>query len=334
MAFYNNLLGIGSPSPYDVLVNAAKQSPFPYNDRGLVDFVAAESAARNNPTQVVNAVQSQPQNNDSRLTVNNNNDNNNNYYGNSPVDAYAATNESIPQFNYPEYVGDTPQEYAEAYAKAEGQRLAPFKNPLSDFKGLLSDPAKSFNEYINKPTTAPGLLLNAIGIPFGGTLLDKVANYNMTQQAYDRAMAMQGQDGYGYGNIDGQSYSVGPNALGMRAVTGTVPDWFDVDQADALANYEQGLDADGNQTMDVGGARFSPDGYLSTPFGHDVATYDDIVNLSKTLGVSYEEAQNAVQSANSGELDLFDNFDENFADTSDYTGVEGTDMSSDEFEYD
>ena len=169
--------------------------------------------------------------------------------------------------------------------------------------------------------------------PLGGAVLDAVGAYNTNKQAYNRAHAQMGTPGYSYGMLDGQHYSVAPGMFGSRSISGTVPDWFDVDMADTLQNYQMGLDAAGNATTDVGSARFSSDGYLSTPFGNDVALYDDVAALAKEYGVSYDIAYDAIHSANAGEGTL----DENIGvasgmSTAAETGVAGTTMNSDEFE--
>ena len=72
---------------------------------------------------------------------------------------------------------------------------------------------------------------------------------------------------------------------------------------------------------------------MSTPFGHDVALYDDVAALAKEYGVSYDIAYDAIHAANAGEGTL----DENIGgasgmSTAAETGVAGTTMNSDEFE--
>jgi hypothetical protein len=196
--------------------------------------------------------------------------------------------------------------------------------------GLLENPVSTISNYMSRPENIMGAV---IGAPTS-SILEAVSNYNMKNQAYNRALGMQGVPGYSYGMLDGQHYSTAPHGLmGHRVMYGTVPDWFDVDAADALENYSRGLDVDGNPTIDVGTARFSPDGFLSTPFGHDVATPEDIEALAREYGLTYEETLDAVNRAESGDGDLESNLGGSI-DTSFETGVAGTDISSDEIKWD
>ena len=203
-------------------------------------------------------------------------------------------------------------------------------------EGLLSNPRAHISQHMAKPETQVGMLLGLAGVPFAGGLLETIGNMNMKNQAYNRALGMQEVPGYSYGMLDGQHYSTAPRGLmGHRVMYGTVPDWFDVEQADILENYHKGLDADGNPTTDVGTARFSSDGYLSTPFGHDVATPDDIEALAKAYGTTYDVALNAVNRAERGDGTV----DENIGGatgvgTTAQTGVTGTTVNTDEFKWD
>ncbi|MBO88203.1 MAG: hypothetical protein CMP14_01665 [Rickettsiales bacterium] len=195
------------------------------------------------------------------------------------------------------------EKMAEAYAqsiydarKAEQKRTGLFT------EGLLSSPRAHISQHMEKPETQLGIMLGLAGVPFAGGLLETIGNINMKNQAYNRALALEGVPGYSIGMLDGQHYSTAPRGLmGHRVMYGTVPDWFDVEQADILENYQKGLDAEGNPTIDAGTARFSPDGFLSTPFGHDVATPDDVAALAKQYGVPYSEALDAVNRAERGD---------------------------------
>jgi len=198
----------------------------------------------------------------------------------------------------------------------------------------LSNPLAAVSNYFDHPTNVVSPMMAPLFGPMGGAVLDAVGAYHTKKQAYNRAHAQMGTPGYSYGMLDGQNYSVAPGMFGSRSITGTVPDWFDVGMADTLQNYQMGLDAAGNATTNAGSARFSPDGFLSTPFGHDVASFDDVAALAKEYGVSYNIAYDAIHAANAGEGTL----DENIGvasgmSTAAATGVAGTTMNSNEFEW-
>ena len=199
----------------------------------------------------------------------------------------------------------------------------------------LSNPLAAVNNYFNHPANIASTMMAATPAgPFGSALMGAMSDYNLTKQAEHRAHAQMGTPGYSYGMLDGQHYSTAPGMFG-RGMWGTVPDWFDVDMADTLENYNMGLDADGNPTIDAGTARFSPDGFLSTPFGHDVATPDDIAALAAAYGVSRDIARDAVNRAERGDGTV----DENIGgatgiSTTAQTGVTGTTVNTDEFEWD
>lgn len=199
----------------------------------------------------------------------------------------------------------------------------------------ITNPLAAVNNYFNHPANIASTMMAATPAgPFGSALMGAMSDYNLTKQAEHRAHAQMGTPGYSYGMLDGQHYSTAPGMFG-RGIYGTVPDWFDVDMADTLGNYNMGLDADGNPTIDAGTARFSPDGFLSTPFGHDVATPDDIAALAAAYGVSRDIARDAVNRAERGDGTV----DENIGgatgvSTTAQTGVTGTTVNTDEFEWD
>jgi hypothetical protein len=238
---------------------------------------------------------------------------------------------------FSEAPGTSADQIATGYADQISDQVDKNKEQHGLFSGgllnTLSNPLAAVSNYFDHPTNVVSPMMAPLFGPLGGAVLDAVGAYNTNKQAYNRAHAQMGTPGYSYGMLDGQHYSVEPGMFGSRSISGTVPDWFDVDMADTLQNYQMGLDAAGNATTDVGSARFSSDGYLSTPFGNDVALYDDVAALAKEYGVSYDIAYDAIHSANAGEGTL----DENIGvasgmSTAAETGVAGTTMNSDEFE--
>jgi len=234
----------------------------------------------------------------------------------------------------------TPDEIARGYANQISDQVAKAKAQHGFWSGGLlntvSNPLGAVNNYLNHPTNIASTMMT-LGGPVMGAIapaLGAIENYNLTKQAEHRAHAQMGTPGYSYGMFDGQHYSTAPGMFG-RGMWGTVPDWFDVDMADTLGNYNMGLDADGNPTTDVGTGRFSPDGFLSTPFGSDVATPDDVQALANAYGTTYDVANDAISRANAGDGTV----DENIGvatgvSTTAQTGVTGTTIHSDEFGWD
>ena len=261
--------------------------------------------------------------------------------GFSPFSDYQAAIDKDPigaGWAFSEAPGTVAHQVATGYADQIGDQMTKAK-AKHDFTagGLLNtitNPLAAVDNYYNHPTNIASTMMT-LGGPVMSMLapaMGAISDYNLTQQAYNRAHAQMGTPGYSYGMLDGQHYSTAPGMFG-RGIYGTVPDWFDVDMADTLENYNMGLDADGNPTTDVGSARFSPDGYLSTPFGHDVPTYDDVAALAKAYGTTYDVAHNAINRANAGDGTV----DENIGgapSTAAQTGVAGTDKYSNEIEWD
>ena len=261
--------------------------------------------------------------------------------GISPFSDYQAAIDKDPigaGWAFSEAPGTVAHQVATGYADQISDQMTKAK-AKHDFTagGLLntlSNPLAAVDNYYNHPTNIASTMMT-LGGPVMSMLapaMGAISDYNLTQQAYNRAHAQLGTPGYSYGMLDGQHYSTAPGMFG-RGIYGTVPDWFDVDMADTLENYNMGLDADGNPTTDVGTARFSPDGYLSTPFGHDVPTYDDVAALAKAYGTTYDVAHNAINRANAGDGTV----DENIGgapSTAAQTGVAGTDKYSNEIEWD
>ena len=234
----------------------------------------------------------------------------------------------------------TPDEIARGYANQISDQVTKAR-AKHDFTagGLLNtipSPLAAVNNYFNHPANIAATMMAATPAgPLGGALMGVLSDYNLTKQAEQRAHAQMGTPGYSYGMLDGQHWSTGPGMFGGRVMSGTVPDWFDVEMADTLENYHMGLDADGNPTTDVGTARFSPDGYLSTPFGSDVATPDEIEALAKAYGTTYDVALNAVNRAESGDGTVDENIGQaTGVSTTAQTGVTGTTIHSNEFEWD
>lgn len=260
--------------------------------------------------------------------------------GFSPFSDYQAAIDRDPVgagWAFSEAPGTSADQIATGYADQISDQVDKNKEQHGLFSGgllnTLSNPLAAVSNYFDHPTSFLSPMMTPLFGPMGGAVLDAVGAYNLKTQAYNRAHAQMGTPGYSYGMLDGQHYSVEPGMFGSRSISGTVPDWFDVDMADTLQNYQMGLDAAGNATTNAGTARFSPDGYLSTPFGNDVALYDDVAALAKEYGVSYDIAYDAIHAANAGEGTL----DENIGgasgmSTAAETGVAGTTMNSDEFE--
>ena len=235
----------------------------------------------------------------------------------------------------------TPDEIARGYANQISDQVTKAKakhnfwsdNPLN----TITSPLAAVNNYFGHPDNIASTMMT-LGGPVTSMLapfMGAISNYNLTQQAYNRAQAQMGTPGYSYGMFDGQHYSTGPGMFGGRVISGTVPDWFDVEMADTLENYNMGLDADGNPTTDVGTARFSPDGYLSTPFGSAVATPDDVEALAKAYGTTYDVALDAINRAESGDGTVDENIGQaTGVSTTAQTGVTGTTIHSNEFEWD
>ena len=259
--------------------------------------------------------------------------------GFSPFSDYQAAIDKDPigaGWAFSEAPGTVAHQVATGYADQIGDQMTKAK-AKHDFTagGLLNtitNPLAAVDNYYNDPTKIASTMMT-LGGPVMSMLapaMGAISDYNLTQQAYNRAHAQMGTPGYSYGMLDGQHYSTAPGMFG-RGIYGTVPDWFDVDMADTLENYNRGLDADGNPTTDVGSARFSPDGYLSTPFGHDVPTYDDVAALAKAYGTTYDVAHNAINRANAGDGTIDDNLaDAKGIGTSRQTGVQGTTIHGDE----
>ena len=235
--------------------------------------------------------------------------------GFSPFSDYQTAIDSDPigaGWAFSEAPGTVAHQVATGYADQIGDQVKKARAGHDFWSGgllnTLSNPLAAVDNYYNDPTKIASTMMTLGGpvtsmlAPFMGAISD----YNLTQQAYNRAHALIGTPGYSYGMFDGQHYSTAPGMFG-RGIYGTVPDWFDVEQADILENYQKGLDADGNPTTDVGGTRFSPDGFLSTPFGHDVPTYDDVAALAKQYGVPYSEALDAVDRSGRGDGTLEEN---------------------------
>ena len=233
----------------------------------------------------------------------------------------------------------TPDEIARGYANQISDQVTKARAGHDFWSGgllnTLSNPLAAVNNYFNHPANIASTMMAATPAgPLGGALMGAMSDYNLTNQAYNRAQAQMGTPGYSYGMFDGQHYSTAPGMFG-RGIYGTVPDWFDVEMADTLENYNMGLDADGNPTTDVGTARFSPDGYLSTPFGSDVATPDDVEALAKAYGTTYDVALDAINRAESGDGTVDENIGQaTGVSTTAQTGVTGTTIHSNEFEWD
>ena len=261
--------------------------------------------------------------------------------GFSPFSDYQAAIDKDPigaGWAFSEAPGTVAHQVATGYADQIGDQMTKAKAKHGFWSGGLLDtitnPLAAVDNYYNHPTNIASSMMT-LGGPVMSMLapaMGAISDYNLTQQAYNRAHAQMGTPGYSYGMLDGQHYSTAPGMFG-RGIYGTVPDWFDVDMADTLENYNMGLDADGNPTIDAGTARFSPDGYLSTPFGHDVATPDDVAALAKAYGITYDVALDAVNRAERGDGTV----DENIGgapSTAAQTGVAGTDKYSNEIEWD
>lgn len=233
----------------------------------------------------------------------------------------------------------TPDEVARGYANQIGDQVKKARAKHDFWSGgllnTITNPLAAVNNYFNHPANIASTMIAATPAgPLGGALMGAMSDYNLTKQAEHRAQAQMGTPGYSYGMLDGQYYSTAPGMFG-RGIWGTVPDWFDVDMADTLENYQMGLDAEGNPTTDVGTARFSPDGYLSTPFGSDVATPDEIEALAKAYGTTYDVANNAISRANAGDGTVDENIGKSTGvSTTAQTGVTGTTTYGDEIKWD
>lgn len=202
----------------------------------------------------------------------------------------------------------TDDQLATQYSQQQANAMAPVDyNPFGNIGGAITDPLGTISNYFDKPTNQLGFMLGMAGVPGAGSILDTVANKNMEMQALDRAKADQGIPGYSYGMVDGQPYSIGFNALGHQVMTGTVPDWFDINVAEHMQSYQKGFDTDGN-ALTGGNSKFSADGYLTTPFGYDVATHADVTDLANNYGLSYDAALSAVDGAMDGtNVDVYGN---------------------------
>ena len=323
MAIYQGLLGIGQAVPVAAgrFVNNLL-SPFNYDERGMIPFQRVVATPRLKDKEEEEEKEKNEENQEKNQPVM--------FVGDDgPPTSFSDETFSVGgPTGFADFTPTTvgPEAIASEYAKSVSDAMKADRPSLFS-AGLLENPVSTISNYMSRPENIMGAV---IGAPTG-SILEAVSNYNMKNQAYNRAMAEMGQPGYSYGMFDGQPYSTGMTSFGTRGIYGTVPDWFDVDSADALENYSRGLDVDGNPTIDVGTARFSPDGFLSTPFGSDVATPEDIEALAREYGLTYDETRDAVNRAESGDGDLESNL-EGLADTSFETGVAGTDMSSDEFE--
>ena len=322
MAIYQGLLGIGQAVPVAAgrFVNNLL-SPFNYDERGMIPFQRVVATPRLKDKEEEEEKEKNEQINQPVMFVGDD----------GPPTSFSDETFSVGgPTGFADFTPTTvgPEAIASEYAKSVSDAMKADRPSLFS-AGLLENPVSTISNYMSRPENIMGAV---IGAPTS-SILEAVSNYNMKNQAYNRAMAEMGQPGYSYGMFDGQPYSTGMTSFGTRGIYGTVPDWFDVDSADALENYSRGLDVDGNPTIDVGTARFSPDGFLSTPFGHDVATPEDIEALAREYGLTYDETRDAVNRAESGDGDLESNLG-GLADTSFETGVAGTDMSSGEIEWD
>lgn len=249
----------------------------------------------------------------------------------------------------------TNDQRASDYADAvDAMNKAAQKRGEATFGGLLSDPMGTLNKYGSDPATIPSLFMSMAGFPFGRSMLNAIGNYNLKAQAYDRAHTAMGTDGYSYGTIDGNPYSIGINALGHRAITGNVPDWFTVDAADRMSTASTGYDpTTGDALTGFGRGRggFTATGDFVDQYGnvHAFGDWSDLEALADERGLTTSQVSEALGTArNTGDLeaalDIVSDRDEyglgddygtvSNPDVATVEGVVGVTMDSDEFLHD
>lgn len=145
-----------------------------------------------------------------------------------------------------------------------------------------------------------GMLGMASGIPGMGFALDKMAEMNLSNLAYDRAMEMQGVPGYSTGQIDGQAFSISPGPFGFgQVLSGVVPDYFDIDMAQAMQSVQDGIDPNTGDTLSgftpgIGG--YNSAGNFVDSYGN-VSVYGTMGNLETLANQQFAGDMNAAREA-------------------------------------
>jgi len=183
---------------------------------------------------------------------------------------------------------------------------------MPSFSEMTSQPVgQTVNQALDaftKPTAMLGTMLGmATGIPGTGFALDKMAEMNLSNLAYDRAMEMQGVPGYSTGQIGGQAFSISPGPFGFgQVLSGVVPDYFDIDMAQAMQSVQEGIDPNTGDTLSgftpgVGG--YNSAGNFVDSYGN-VSVYGTMGNLETLANQQFDgkvaAARNALSLARQG----------------------------------
>lgn len=199
---------------------------------------------------------------------------------------------------------------ASGYADAvDAKNKANQKSREATWGGLLSDPLEALSKWGADPVNIPGLMMSMAGLPFGSTMLNAIGNYNLKTQAYDRAHTAMGTPGYSHGTIDGEPYSIGVNAAGMRAMTGVTPDWFTVDMADNMSTVSQGYDPNtGDSLTGFGKGRggYNSRGDFVDQYGNvsHFGDWSDLEALADERGLTTSQVEQAIDTTRNTDLDL------------------------------
>lgn len=207
---------------------------------------------------------------------------------------------------------------AEVNASLAGQAAAAnyraAQPSMPSMADITSQPAgRTVNQALDAFMTPTGMLGTMLGVATGmpgmGFALDKMAEVNLSNLAYDRAMEMQGVPGYSTGQIDGQAFSISPGPFGFgQVMSGVVPDYFDIDMAQSMQSVLNGIDPSSGTGIDsvAGPAGYNQLGQYVDEYGNISAygTMGAAESLASKHGISLAQAQKALTIARSRKMPL------------------------------
>lgn len=194
---------------------------------------------------------------------------------------------------------------------------AAYSNQNPSMFSVLSDVfdqpiGTTIDNVITSATTPSNLVGSLTGSTALGLLSKQMGQYNMGNLAYDRAMELQRVPGYSTGQIDGQMFSISPGLFGGRAISGVVPDWFDIDTAEKMSAVQAGLDPTTGENLSgftAGHGGYNSSGQFVDAFGNISAmgSMKDLQTLAtQQFNGNIADARTALTNARNNIRPLYD----------------------------
>jgi len=185
----------------------------------------------------------------------------------------------------------------------------------------------TIDNVLTSATTPSNLVGSLTGSAALGQIAKQMGQYNVGNLAYDRAMELQRVPGYSTGQIDGQMFSISPGLFGGRAISGVVPDWFDIDTAEKMSAVQAGLDPATGESLSgftAGHGGYNAQGNFVDAFGNIsvFGSMQDLQNLAtQQFNGNISNARNALSDARNNIRPL--RFDPNIPDFDEAFSIPG-----------